>query len=287
MTSKPTRQQAGEHIALAVAHRVFILAPDLNDGDKRVAAVILGHRNRLTARCDPGVTRISLLSGLSERTVKRSIKALGASSIFIVNRHGGLSQRNSYTLNIPEILRRDQVWKGRKSNASRERAVTNLAPEGRQECPQTGDADGTQTYPLNSSELTSLEIFGDGAVTLQKASSLFDPNSRSKSSLPSFRALGRTSPGFTGSGNPAGYAAEYRWDRDLREHFLGNVEAYQNAIEMIDVTASDGATEREVKRRGAGLVYLLEEIERKGISRKGFASEAGGPIKATNGGADA
>lgn len=107
-----------------IACLAIALHPHLSSTDKAVAVILLDHFNRKTGQCDPGITRISALAIIAERSVIRSLDRLVHHKLFRRDRHGGNGNRNSYQPNWPAFAVEYAKYTMRKDVASRR---TNLA----------------------------------------------------------------------------------------------------------------------------------------------------------------
>lgn len=103
------------------------LVPGLKASDQRVATVLLEHFNRRTGQCDPGLTRISELLGISVRTVIRSNSRLEASGLFRKVRHGGYGNRNSYQPVWSRFTEYQALWQAKMQYKSKSR-VPDVSP---------------------------------------------------------------------------------------------------------------------------------------------------------------
>jgi hypothetical protein len=94
-----------------LAFKVISLMPGLSVAARRVACAIIDHFNRFDGQCDPSVTRLALLLGLHRRTVLRAIDELDSRALILKERHGGLSQRNSYEPIWDLLGKLEEEWK--------------------------------------------------------------------------------------------------------------------------------------------------------------------------------
>ena len=273
---------------VAIAHKIISFAGDLPPSAKKVGAALLEHRNRASKRCDPSEKTLAGMCGIGERTVKRAVEKLSTSEIFVVARHGGLGNRNSYSLNFAEVARRNLQMQERKARARRSRSPPEVAPETGREWPLDGARIDTQTYNINPSEETYGSTRAQSPCLSSPISSIErqppltpsqapDLSRQADTSGPTSRALAsprtRTSPvRDTSFGNAAEQSAMRRWDRDLREFFGSDVEGYANAIEFIDPAIADAATGHEMKRRGEGVRYVVARLASQGLSIRADAA---------------
>ena len=64
---------------------------------------------------------------------------------------------------------------------------------------------------------------------------------------------------------PARQIAERHWDADLRRYYLADVELYGRVIAAIDPGLQAAATDAELRRRGAGALHIVAELEKRGM----------------------
>jgi hypothetical protein len=69
----------------------------------------------------------------------------------------------------------------------------------------------------------------------------------------------------TSSCDAAYDAAERRWNNALLKRFLATPATYGEIIAAIDSTMQAAATEAEIKRRGAGVRYILNQLKAKSL----------------------
>jgi hypothetical protein len=62
------------------------------------------------------------------------------------------------------------------------------------------------------------------------------------------------------SSDAARVAAERRWTTALHNQFAAQPRTYGEIIAAIDDSISAGATEAEMQRRGAGIIYILNQL---------------------------
>jgi hypothetical protein len=219
-----------------LAAKLLSLHEGLLNSDRIVGCILLEHFNRRTGRCDPGIERIAKLAGVHVRTVIRAIARLVRLKLFIKIRHGGYSNRNSYEPNWQKFTELNQRWQAKfaQARATRESLSTELGRH------VPGDDCVTQTYCPNQLKQT-----------------LENGSSRKEKS----RALGQTSD--QSSSQASRTAAHRRWDKDLLDHFRGRAKEYAQAVEAIDLSLSDRATDAELKQRGSGLEVIFRAIALK------------------------
>ena len=225
-----------------LALKAVSLALGLKENDRRVAAALIEHFNRETSQCDPGLNRIADLLGISTRTVIRSTKRLATAGLLRKVRHGGHLNRNHYEPVWSRFREIEAEWRARFARTARS-AVTELSPAECQPCHIDGDSPVTQTCRSNLLKETCSKE-SSRKVLIEKA-----PHPLSSRS-----AVG------TKSADAARTEAERRWTQALHDRFVQMPVTYAEIVELIDTAKREGATDAELKRRGAGLLHILREL---------------------------
>jgi DNA-binding MarR family transcriptional regulator len=236
-----------------LALKAVSLALGLKENDRRVAATLVEHFNRETSQCDPGLKRIADLLGISTRTVIRSTKRLETAGLLRKVRHGGHLNRNHYEPVWSRFREIEAEWRARFARTAQS-GVTELSPAKCQPCHIGGDSPVTQTSRSNLLKETCSKE-SPRKVLIEKA-----PYSLSSSS-----AVG------TKSADAARTEAERRWTQALHDRFVQMPVTYAEIIDLIDTAKKEGATDAEVKRRGAGLLHILRELRIPDSPASGFA----------------
>jgi hypothetical protein len=219
-----------EALETLLAIKILGLVPGLKGSDQRVATVLLEHFNRRTGQCDPGLTRISELLGISVRTVIRSNTRLEASGLFRKVRHGGYGNRNSYQPVWSRFTEHQALWQAKMKYKSRS-GVPVVSPASRHDCHVQHDSTVTQTCSTNTSQPTY------------------------SSGLPKKRWSGKSSSAA------ARDEAERRWSRAITDRFRSTPVTYAQVIEAITVDISKAATDAELQRSGAGCDHIMRELK--------------------------
>lgn len=217
------------------AIKVIGLLEWLTPSERRVGICLLEHFNRKSGRCDPSVGRIARLLNISGRTVMRATEKLHTHGLFIKLRHGGFSHRNAYRPNWKKFDELEEAWNAQKK-ISHYLSLPPASPSAGPTCQAAGDTDVAQTSGVNRTDLTCNE-------------------------RPAFK--GKTSPRRFGqeSSKEASYsAAERRWNDALIAEFRSKPVSYAEIIESITPGIQAGATDAEMRWRGAGLHYVLEAL---------------------------
>jgi hypothetical protein len=250
-----------EKFDTTIAHKIINLMPELSGTDKRIAATILEHFNRRTARCDPGLDRIAWLVGVSRRTAIRSLSHIVRAGVFRVVRHGGYSQRNSYEPVWLRFRELDAVWKMRFRTKSGRADHPKMSPNTCQTRHLPGDQPDTQTFLTNQSQETSscesasVKHRLPCKPTDRKGQPIKENRSHETGSVPS------RSISVVQTSEAAHVAAERRWNSELLRRYSATPGVYAAFIDAITPELQRAATEAEVRRRGSGIALILEQLQ--------------------------
>lgn len=251
---------------LTIAFKAIGLS-DLPDGHKRVAAALLDHFNRKTGRCDPSMETMALLLRLSRRSVVRALNRLVREGFFDRDRHGGNFYCNQYYPVWRKFREVEAKWASlRELHRSRfNRTKVSLPP-----CHAghfDGDSDDTQTYShhnnsyeTNSEGLPKRESINQSSQAIEVATTTMELIGQ-----PVQRPARPVHVKRRASSDVARDAAERRWNMALTLHVSANEALYARILERIDQPLSDAATAAEMKNPGAGLRYVLAELDRRAL----------------------
>jgi len=229
-----------------LAIKIISLTPGLCLSDRQVGILLIEHYNRKTGRCDPGIERLSALLGRSTRTIIRSTNRLEAAGLFKKVRHGGYSHRNSYTPNWSRFAELLAAWDRRLKLAANSRSI-QLSPSERHRSHVEPDVRVTQTYKANLPNQTYRD----------------SRESNKRASLPT--VTWRLHPVVAASSADAATTATERcWMDDLHRQFSSMPTTYGEIIEAISTEMREAATQAEMKRRGAGLDYIVRQLKLAG-----------------------
>jgi hypothetical protein len=244
-----------------VAHKIINLMPELRGTDKRVAAVILEHFNRRTGQCDPGLTRIARLAGVSRRTVIRSVFHIVKTGVFRVVRHGGHSQRNSYEPVWTRFRELDAVWTVRFRAKSKCADSPKMSPGMSQPCHFSGDEPDTQTFCVNQSNETTGQ-----SASVQDRPSVAPPDRKSHPIKETQTHEPQPAPFRISTGirflEAARVAAERRWNAELLQRYSATPNVYAAIIDAISPELQGAATQAEMHKRGAGIALILKQLQK-------------------------
>ena len=225
-----------------LALKAICLHSGLSSNERRVGAALIEHYNRRNAQCDPGLPRLAALLGIHERTVMRAIDGLLISGLFEKIRHGGHSGRNLYS---PVWARFDEIRAAWDAEIRKETSalLTKVPAATGQTCQSEGGASVTQTCQVNLITKTC-----SGLPRKEKAHGM---ESTIRTQLVQ---------GHMRAGEAAIAAAERRWTTALNERFASIPVTYAEIMEHITPEIQAAATEAELKRRGAGIDYILNRL---------------------------
>jgi Helix-turn-helix domain len=248
-----------------LAYKGVSLHPELSGGDKRVAAAIIDHFNHKTGQCDPSLDRLAGLLGISRRTVIRSIQRLQISGLFRKSRHGGHLSRNSYEPVWSRFRELELAWNARFNANSKHSKMAKVSPSGCQPGHPDGDGSGTQTLLTNPSN----EPCPSGGPSVKLPPSSTRTGRKGPASKEGNKAAHYLAP-FGPEGRirrplGAAVAAERRWSTALSDRYAATPEIYGEIIDAIDAPMRSAATQAEMRRPGAGLAHILDQLQARNM----------------------
>jgi hypothetical protein len=211
-----------------LALKAFNVAPDLKATDRRVGAALIEHFNRKSGQCDPGLERLAGLLGISTRT---------AAGLFRKIRHGGHMNRNKYEPVWSKFREIEAGWNANFHRNARSR-MANVSHASSQSCHVQDDSAVTQTCGVNLAKETCLK----GRATQAMARNDLERSS-------------------TSATDAARAAAERRWTEAIHNRFMSLPVTYGEVIDLITSEMQAAATEAEMRRHGAGFVYILRQLQ--------------------------
>lgn len=254
-----------------IAFKAISLCADLSAIEKRVCSLIIDHHNRKTGQCDPSLETMARLLGVSRRTIIRGINSLVSKGYLARSRHGGKFHRNQYEPQWARFRIVEENWSSRRRK--------NSSPLQRQSCHVEGDTSVTQTTSKNlfketcclerppiETELPRSRIVDQGLSKVRPSTpQRFVANERFHVKTPSSRDAARD-------------AAERRWNAAFMKQLTAAPDVFENMVDAIDDELHRATTEMELRKVGAGLPYLLSELDRR--SPLQCASSTGNPPNA-------
>jgi len=232
-----------------LAAKAVSLAPGLNATDRQVALILIEHFNRKTGRCDPSLTRIASLLGVSPRSVMRANKRRETAGLIRKVRHGGHHQCNRYEPNWQKLHALNESWQQRFAEVARMRAP-GLSLERRQPRHLRADNDGAQTSDINL--LKEPETIG--TVSSPPPAPVGERCGHGHSRKTLERPFG------TQAVEASRVAAERRWNARLNEAFASTPVTYGEILEAITPEIQHEATEAELRRHGGGFALVVEKL---------------------------
>lgn len=255
----------------------------LNGTEKQFAVFLVDSYNRKTGRCDPSEETAAHLLGRSTRTIIRAGNRLVEVKFFRKRKHAGNRHCNSYEPNWEAFRELERLYQLRRKDWARRFERTTLSPS---ECQpwhsqndsqvsstcQVGhiqsDNGVTQTYsnnyiegtfPSNHISSTLPPDARNGHFPRENKSGLGDEGSAHEPSSPNLR-LERSNSAYAA----AQAAAMRRWNNDLLFEFR-STPTFAVIVDAMDPPMQDVATAAEMKRRGGGMAYLIEELVARGV----------------------
>ena len=207
------------------------------------STVLLEHFNRRTGQCDPGLERIASLLSISTRTVIRSNHKLERAGMFRKVRHGGYGNRNSYEPIWPRFAEYEVSWREKLKRGAKVRA-TRLSHSLGQACHIPADETVTQTY---TNKNLHYETYAKGHPNQERGET-------SKLVTVAVKFGNR-------SADAARAQAERRWSDDLFQMFRATPITYGEVIQAITPELQSGATDIELKKRGAGVAHIVQQLK--------------------------
>jgi hypothetical protein len=244
-------------LSTLIAHKAINLATDLSNSEKRVAGAIIDHFNRRTGQCDPSLDRIAGLIGMSRRTVIRAISRLVKFGYFRRVRHGGHFHRNSYEPVWSRFSRVEAEWNARRNVRRVKFAASKVSPCSGQSGHLPGDTAVSQTLLNNPTKKTLDE--GMQRNVHQHIAQNEQRGSAGKAHHIKYFSE-RLAPPITRSATAALDAAERRWNEELFDRYGDQPFIYGQIAEAIDLRLSAETTEAEMRQRGSGLSYLMNQL---------------------------
>jgi hypothetical protein len=245
-----------------LAFKAIALSDRLNGTEKQVAAFLIDSFNRRTGQCDPSVDTQAVLSTKSRRTMFRAIDRLVRLRFFRRLRHGGKHNRNSYQPNWEYFRELERAYKQRRQQHANRFVTQNLSPSRCQECHSSDVNIGTQTCPNNNFQQTSSRCPSNLQHSGHDLKGL--GNESKASGITSCHRISQPYAALPSSAEAAQSAALRRWNNDLLDRFR-STPLYAAIVDALDIELQNAATEAELKRRGAGMACIVEQLTKRAI----------------------
>jgi Helix-turn-helix domain len=247
------------------AHKALNIVPGLSANARRVAGAIIGHFNKQTGQCNPSVERLAAMLEIDRATVLRATAELCGEQLALFDKlsHGGKSHCASYSPRWDRFQEIVADWDARMKSGAAPSNVANLRRSQSQNCDVEGRKTATQTLiknPLNEpleeggAEISGRKPQAIGTAERQKGvwKKGSEPPRQRHMLLP------------IAGGNPATHsqAARAAADKRLFADMRGlSSAAFADCLERITPQISEAAALAEMKRRGAGLPFVLEALQ--------------------------
>jgi Helix-turn-helix domain len=247
------------------AHKALNIVPGLSANARRVAGAIIDHFNKQTGQCNPSVERLATLLEIDRATVLRATAELCGEQFALFDKasHGGKSHCASYSPRWDRFQEIVADWDARMKSGAPPSNVANLRPSQSQNCDVKRRKTATQTLLKNQSnepvEIQAAENSGrkpQAIGTAERQKGVWKKGSEP----PRQRHMLLPIAG----GNPATHsqaaraAADKRLFADMRG--LGSA-AMADCLDRITPQIGEAAALAEMKRRGAGLPFVLEALQ--------------------------
>jgi hypothetical protein len=251
-----------QRLDTTLAYKAISLAAELSGTEKRVAAAILDSFNRKNGQCDPSLGRIAHLLNINRRTVIRALRRIEKSRFIEKDRHGGKFHRNSYKPNWVRFREAEVVWNAHQKTQHWNSDVLNVSPSEWKNCHVAGVNNATQTLRINQSHETL--VAGTTSEGPQRSRPLNVSRTIGLKTSVNGIAAGMAQS-TSGSAEAALAAAERRWCGELNRRYSRTPEIYAEIIAAIDPAMQRGATEAEMRKGGAGMRFIHDELKRNSI----------------------
>lgn len=271
-------------ILLAFKH--IAMSELLNGTQKQFAVFLIDSFNRRNGRCDPSEETAAHILKCSTRTIIRAGNRLVEVGLFRKRKHAGHRHCNSYEPNWEAFRELERRYRLRRKEWAARFERPNPSPSQCQPCHSENDSLGSPTCQagqgqhdndvIQTSSINSIEQTGP---TNNIPSTL--PTDARNEQLPRrnrSRLCNESSAEDVVSSDPwsnrpipalavAQAAADRRWNRDLLSRF-GSTPAYAVIVDAMDISMQVAATEAELKRRGGGMAYIVEELLARGLLQR-------------------
>ncbi|MCA1542433.1 hypothetical protein I6F18_20960 [Bradyrhizobium sp. NBAIM32] len=267
-------------ILLAFKH--IAMSELLNGTEKQFAVFLIDSFNRKTGRCDPSEQTAAHILKCSTRTIIRAGNRLVEAQLFRKRKHAGNRHCNSYEPNWEAFREFERRYKLRRKEWAARFERPNVSPSQCQPCHSQTDSLGSstcqsrhsqpdndviQTSSINSIE--GMEPTNHITSTLRtdarnehlprwNRSKLSDEGSASDAS---FRYSGQRTSSAAAA---AEGSATRRWNNDLLHEFR-STPTLAVIVDAMDLPMQEAATAAEMKQRGGGMAYIIEELVARGV----------------------
>ncbi|MHB0789648.1 hypothetical protein [Bradyrhizobium sp. 5.13L] len=268
-------------ILLAFKH--IAMSELLNGTEKQFAVFLIDSFNRKTGRCDPSEETAAHILKCSTRTIIRAGNRLVEAKLFRKRKHAGNRHCNSYEPNWEAFREFEHRYKLRRKEWAARFGRPNLSPSQCQPCHSHTDSLGSSTCQsrhgqpdndvIQTSPTNSIEGMGptnhitstlatdarDEHLPRWNRSRLGDEGGASDKSLP---YSGQRMSSAAAAAAEA--SATRRWNNDLLLEFR-STPTLAVIVDAMDFAMQEAATAAELKHRGGGRFYIIEELLARGV----------------------
>ena len=289
------------------AHKALSIMAGLSDAAKRVAGAIIDHFNKRTGQCDPSIERLATLLGIDRATVIRATEKLHELGFIEKTSHGGKAHRAAYLPNWDMFRAIVEDWDARmksgkasetselRRDASKAAAdVTACDAESRNVTRDSRDKQSGNVATLRRSRSQDCDVKGRSAATQthlsnQSKEPVLPEQVETQGSKPAPRSADRSANRLLRGNKPQAQrsillpitggkspdhaqaqraAAERRWYAQL--HQMGE-SSEASILDWLTAETSEAATAAEMRRRGAGIEFVLDAMMHQRSKQDVFA----------------
>lgn len=258
----------------------------LNGTEKQFAGFLVDSYNRKTGRCDPSEETAAHILGRSTRTIIRAGHRLVEVKFFRKRKHAGTHHCNSYEPNWEVFRELERIYKLRRKQWAGRFERPTLSPSECQPCHSQNDNQVSSTCQVGHGQSDNDVIQTSSNNSIEGTC----PTNHIPSTLPldarneHLSRGNRGRLGNEGSAQDVSYpnlgrersisayavaqaAADRKWNSDLLLKF-GSTPTYAVIVDAMDLPMQVATTEAEMKRRGGGLAYIVEELLARGVLQR-------------------
>lgn len=255
----------------------------LTEATRRVAGAIIDHFNKRTAQCDPGIERLAAMLGISRPSVIRATNQLHGLGLIEKTSHGGKANRAGYRPVWERFRAVVQDWDARMKTGDAPGAgrqtvaetapvpkpekVSRVIPSRYHPCDVEGISGDTQTLRSNQSnkpvEPERVETRAVNPPSLYPERGSKGLSRVSKPQAQRSMLLPISGGRNVSHAEAARTAAERRLNSDLMAF---GPEGYVDAVGRMTDQISEDATLAEMRRRGAGAMFVRSALMAAGRS---------------------
>ncbi|AWL93002.1 helix-turn-helix domain-containing protein [Bradyrhizobium ottawaense] len=267
---------------MLLAFKHIAMSELLNGTEKQFAVFLVDSFNRKTGRCDPSEETAAHILKCSTRTIIRAGNRLVEAKLFRKRKHAGNRHCNSYEPNWEAFREFEHQYQLRRKKWAARFERPNLSPSHCQPCHSQTDTFGSSTcqsrhsQPDNDVIQTSSINSIEGMEPTNHISSTLQTDTRNEH-LPRWNRSrlsdeGKASDAFgrhsgqrmSAAAAAAEGSATLRWNNDLLNEFR-STPTLALIVDAMDLPMQETATAAEMKQRGGGMAYIIEELVARGV----------------------